>query len=368
MRKFLIIAGLEVYAVVLALMQFLNGVRTDEAKYLLNIPYPHPPFMRSIFHAFEWMPYQEIFLRVILATLLVQVVWLVWDMQKSKVLCGMWLASSVLILQAGTIMMAPITAVQGLVFVYLYTKAKSQKLRAKRNFSAFSFQLSAFFWLGSLFTAYQAILFAPIVAMIFWNMPAKKHQKLIGFFAPIFLVALYVLSNPLALASFVNAGGQNTALSLSVVFWQVATSWFYSGSIVLSIVGTVALLRSKNITLLLSFGLVMLFLCVSFRSYYGILFLPLFIGGMVFDPWILKKQHVLLVLQCIVSLYVLHMNFPQTMSSNARSTLSELGALQEGSYILIDGSFGHEWQYESSYPVYRYTEELVEGAAMVIQK
>ena len=70
MQRILIILLLEGYAILLAGMQGVAGVRTDEAKYLLNIPYPHPPFARWIIGQTEWMTYQEMFWRIVFATIL----------------------------------------------------------------------------------------------------------------------------------------------------------------------------------------------------------------------------------------------------------------------------------------------------------
>ena len=78
MRRALIIIGLEGYALALAWIQSLGGVRTDEAKYLLDIPYPHPPLMRWVLNLTEGFTYQEMLWRMIFATLLVQAVWLVY--------------------------------------------------------------------------------------------------------------------------------------------------------------------------------------------------------------------------------------------------------------------------------------------------
>ena len=112
--------GLEAYAVALAVLQSLSGVRTDEAKYLLSIPYPHPPFLRSVMSATEWVPFQEMLWRVLLASLFIHAVWLIWDMvrgldrQQRIALCGAWLLSGSILLLSGSILLAPVNAVQAL--------------------------------------------------------------------------------------------------------------------------------------------------------------------------------------------------------------------------------------------------------------
>ena len=77
MQVLITVAGLEVYALALAFLQAMSGVRTDEAKYLLNIPYPHPPAARFVLGLTDGWAYQEIFWRIVFATLLVQAVFLV---------------------------------------------------------------------------------------------------------------------------------------------------------------------------------------------------------------------------------------------------------------------------------------------------
>ena len=80
MFRFLIIIGLQMYALLLAWMQSLGGIHTDEAKYLLDIPYPHPPLVRWMVSQTELYVHQEMLWRVVFATLMVQAVFLVWSL------------------------------------------------------------------------------------------------------------------------------------------------------------------------------------------------------------------------------------------------------------------------------------------------
>ena len=210
---------LEALAVLLALYQGLSGVQTDEAKYLLNIPYPHPPLVRSLFELLEVVPQQELIIRILMASLLVQAVWLVGalahrlSVEKRVTLCGLWLFSASVLFQAGTVMMAPLTALQGLLFLWFFFHED-----AARRYGGWV----ALLWLASLFTAYQAILYAPIVLYIFWRNPSLNiAHKTAAVCIPVLLVLLYILSNPLAIASFTNAGGQNVALPLAVIGDQI---------------------------------------------------------------------------------------------------------------------------------------------------
>ena len=363
MQRILTIVGLQAYAVLLALYQGLSSVRTDEAKYLLDIPYPHPPLMRSVMEATEFLEFQEMFWRVLLATLLVQAVWLLVRMstgfspEQRLTICGLWIFASSIIFQSGTIMMAPITALQGLVFVWLWLNTEDQKSYAG---------WIALFWLASLFTAYQAVLFGPLVLAIFWRMRLPFVQTILAVGVPIALTVLYVSTNPLAAASFLNAGGQNTHMALVDTLQMVLGSWLTSGSVVLSIAGVVGIVRSKNYALLGSIALVFLFLMTSFRGYYAILFLPLLIGGVIAYPAVLKKSASLLALQIVVSVWMFAHASLAFYPSPARTVMTMVNQLQSEGIVLISGSFGHEWQYESEGTVMRYTPSLLSKAKAVV--
>jgi hypothetical protein len=100
MRRLMSFIGLEFYSFALAGVRHVGGVHTDEAKYLLNIPYPHPPLARWILHWTELIPFQELLWRIVFATLLIQAVFFVWDMARMRTreerftLCGLWLFST----------------------------------------------------------------------------------------------------------------------------------------------------------------------------------------------------------------------------------------------------------------------------------
>ena len=123
MRRVVSILLLEIAAAGLAVLKWMGGVRTDEAKYFLNIPYPHPPLVRTMLHWTVLLPGAELVWRVVFATLLFQGVWLLWRSGRAFprglriLLAGAWLTSAATILQTGTVMMAPLTALFGLVLV-----------------------------------------------------------------------------------------------------------------------------------------------------------------------------------------------------------------------------------------------------------
>ncbi len=366
-RQVLTAVFLEALAVFLALYQGLSGVQTDEAKYILNIPYPHPPLARTAFQMLEALPFQEMFVRIILASLLIQSVWLVAALVKKEsvelrmTLCGLWLFSGSVLFQAGTIMMAPLTALQGLLFVWLYFQVESGKWKVE-NYSG----LIALLWLGSLFTAYQAVLFAPIVCAIFWRQPISLFKKAVAVLVPLNLVVLYILTNPLAMASFTSAGAQNADLPIRTVVSQISSAWLFAGSAVLSVIGTYGLVRSKQWPLLASFLLVVAFLWVSFRDYYAILFLPLLVAGAVAHADVLKKPASLLALQIVAAVYIFSVASLAFYENNARTVMRMVNQVSAPGVVLIAGGFGHQWQFESTSPVYRYRTGLLSKAKAVV--
>lgn len=366
-RQVLLAVFLEALAVLLALYQGLSGIQTDEAKYLLNIPYPHPPLARTAFQMLEGLPFQEMFIRIILASLLVQAVWLVAALAKHEsverrmTLCGMWLFSAAVLFQAGTVMMAPLTALQGLLFVWLYFEAERGKRTVERGAGWI-----ALLWLASLFTAYQAMLYLPVVLAIFWRLRISLLRKVAAVCIPLLLVVLYTLTNPLALASFTNAGSQNAALPWSEIVYQLGAVWLYAGSAVFSVVGTYGVLRSKQWPLIGSVLAVALFLCVSFRSYYAILFLPLFVAGVVAHGKALAKPATLLALQIMAAVYIFSVASLSFYENSARSVMRIVNQAPMHGAVLINGGFGHQWQYESTTPVYRFRLDLLSKAKAVV--
>ena len=364
MRRVFVIIGLEVYALLLAGWQMYGHVRTDEAKYLLNIPYPHPPLARSILQATEWLPVQELFWRAMFATLLIQAVWLVWyiapRLQPSRrvALAFGWLLSAAVIFQAGSIMMAPLTALQGLVFVFFLLRTDIDLKR--------SAGWVALFWLVSLFTAYQAVLYAPVVWTVLRRTRISFIVRGLCFLVPVGLVGLYALSNPLSLASFVLAGGGNAAMTLSAKLSQLLLAAGAGGSVFFSLAGVLGMLRMRAWALLASLILVCAFVFVSYHGYYAILFTPLFVGG---TALLLRKvdipQAVLLVAM-LVGLVGLHRFAPLAPASDARRVVRSLDLRPGKGALVLFGSFGHEWQYESPVAVRRYAQGILSGAQAVV--
>ncbi len=356
-RTLTAIVLLEFYALFLVLLVLPGGVRTDEAKYLLSIPYPHPPAVRSLFASIASLPFHEAIIRFLLATLLVQSVWLVWDIGvvlsplRRTALAVSWLLSSAVILQAGTVMLAPVTAVFGLLFLWIALTPTDPSPR--------SIPFIGLLWLLSLFSAYHTALYLPLV----WS-AIRRGRASIGtaaFFVgvPLILLALYSLGNPLAIASMFTVSRQDSALPLVEHLKNIGWIWILAGSGTSSILGTWGLLVSGRKDLLLTGFFLTAFLVISSQGYYAILFTPLLVGGVFI---LLCRRRLLpgvfIPLQLVMAALLLFVFFPSVHSTPARLTMETLRAQGVGELVLIDGPFGHEWQYESSVPVRRFTPEL----------
>ncbi|KKW38269.1 hypothetical protein A2454_02935 [Candidatus Peribacteria bacterium RIFOXYC2_FULL_55_14] len=358
MRRVLLILGLEAYAALLAFLQALGGVRTDEAKYLLNIPYPHPPAVRWILSQLDALPFQEMLVRILFATLMVQAVWVLWDMArdfprpKRFLLAGLWLFSGGVLLQAGTVMMAPLTALEALIFLWMLQK-KIPSVWV------------GFFWLFSLFTAYQAVLFFPLVFACL-RQHCSIRRSMYYLLVPVVLLALYTFTNPLILSSVVTHSNRDLESSLLDRLLATGRLWTVGGSAILSMLGTWGILRSRRWELVASFLLVAAYIAFSRYDYYAVLFLPLFIGGVLAWPKLLLSPRMATVLTAIIGIHLAYSLFTNQHLSSARTTVQLLDGMNVQGALLIEGSFGHEWQYESPWEIRRFSEHLLEDAGVVV--
>lgn len=364
MSRLISIIGLQIFAFALAFAQSLpGGVRTDEAKYLLNIPYPQPPLARWILGLTESLSFQDILWRIIFATLLVQAVWLVWDLSRDLpkeqrfILASGWLLSAGVLFQAGTVMMAPLTALFGLIFVWLALRERGTAL------------VVGLLWLASLFTAYQGVLYLPLVVWMLRKRKASLFQLAIYIDLSLAVLALYTLANPLALASFLNAGGENLNIPFVMWFWYLLRLWITGGSLALTILGITGMIRSRNWGLIGAFLLTSAFCLVSFREYYDILFTPLFIGGayLLLKDW---KPRITIVPFLIVLLGSTALTYrflpPIVDLGPARETMQAIENRNQTGDVLINKYFGHEWQWESNLTIRRFKPALVKNAQAVI--
>ncbi len=343
MRRLKIALWLECYALLLAAVQEHNGVRTDEAKYLLDIPYPHPPLARWFFSLFDGFAWQEFFVRALVATLLVQAVWIAWDMARSLRPSGkiavavLWLGSAAFVLQAGTVMMAPLTALQALVFLWILSLPKERLPGAPAV---------GFLWLATLFTALQGVLLAPlaIAALRLNGTPVRSRLWYIG--VPLVLVGVYALGNPLIAASLLIQSGKDAGDTVAVRGAGLLWILVLAGSGVGTFVGIAGLALKKNAWIGASFMLVIAYVLLGRFEYYAILFLPFFVTG---AKHLLRRMPRVAVPMAVgvvlgtVAILTLWMPL-LTPQSRARYVLGYAGS----GTILLTGGLGHEWQYEAS--------------------
>lgn len=367
-RRTLTIAGcLELLAIALAHWQALGGVRTDEAKYLLNIPYPHPPLMRWIFSATEWIPFHEMFWRVILASLLVQGVWLVWDLcrdlrpQDRAAASVGWLLSSALLLQAGSVMLSPVAAVQALCWLWL---------RRRPDIIKHWPLVTGLFWTATVFSSFQGIFFAPLAWHAFRRGGLPRKTAALYVWGPIVLLGLWAMTNPLALATIIIHKNEGVIKTVAERLLGLGKLWAVGGGLIGSLFGTWGILVSRDRMLQASFALVCLYILGSVPyPFYAILFTPLFVGGMIALFHQKRHPHGFPLVSALVagSMVVTWLVKPAMDPSTARLTMKEIDTYgHDMRIILISGSFGHQWQYETRATVRRYLPQLAQGADGIV--
>ncbi|TSC58909.1 MAG: hypothetical protein Greene041619_287 [Candidatus Peregrinibacteria bacterium Greene0416_19] len=372
---------LEVYAFALAFLQAVGGVRTDEAKYLLNIPYPHPPLARTIFSLTEFLPFQEMLWRVILASVLVQAVWLVWDMGRRLprpsrfVLAASWLLSAAVITLGGAILVATLTALQGLVLLWLW-ECKWEAGKEINFFSRFPLIhrkewqacLIGIWWLFSLFTAYQAVIFLPLVLALLRRCGTSFPLRVLYGWLPLGLLGIYTLSNPLAAATMLIHADDGSSVTAFTRLWGTAKLLLIAGSGVATVLGLLGLLRRRSRPVLFSFVLLLFFVLGSVPyPYYALLFLPFLSFGVlhVLDH---ERLSVTVVLPSLAAAAVVLVFLfpPEFHRSPARAVMQAIIPRDKQGDILITHSFGHEWQYESPFTVRHFRRPLMADAQAIV--
>lgn len=343
MRRLKTFLWLECYALLLAAVQEHNGVRTDEAKYLLDIPYPHPPLARWLFSLFDGFAWQEFFVRALMATLMVQAVWIAWDMARSLRRSGkiavavLWLCSAAFVLQAGTVMMAPLTALQALIFLWVLSLPKERLP---------GMPAIGFLWLATLFTALQGVLLAPLAFAALRLRGASRKQVALYLVAPLALVGLYALGNPLVAASLLLQSGKDAGQSFADRASGLGWILVLAGSGVGTLVGAAGLARKRHPWILVSFALFAAYVFLGRFEYYAVLFLPFYVTGAKHllrrFPRVAVPMAVGIV-ACTAAILALYV--PLLLPRGpAREVLSRAG----DGVVLVRGSMGHDWQYEAS--------------------
>jgi len=353
MRKLVTIAGLQAYAMALAAVSWVGGVRTDEAKYLLNIPYPHPPLARWLLSLTHGMPFHDLFWRIVFASLVVHAVWIVVRLPHraglgAKLLLGAsWLLSGAVVLQAGTVMMAPLTALFGLLLLWAAARPRSAAI----CFAA------AIAWLISLFIAYQGVLFFPVVVAVCLRSRQPLGRTLLYTCGPLVALALYTASNPLAASLLLQVGAERADVVTAAR--QTLYVWLLAGSGVLSVLGSLSAFRRSRPELAITLLLLLAYIFRSYHDYYAIFLVPVFVAGLActFDAFHVRLRAVdrvaiaLGTTAAIGGLVAVATYASTAQQTNiARDTFAILAPYirhtqSQDLAMLIVGDFGHEWQY-----------------------
>lgn len=361
--------GIVLLGVALAALQQFRGLATDEAKFLLDIPYPHPPLLRFLMGMTLWVPGQALLWRILLALALLGGTRIAMALLPEEhrslrpVIGALWILSASVLTLAGQIIMAPVTALQALFFCWLLLRGEGLERHVG---------WIALLWLASLFTAYQILLFLPVVAVVFWRMrlPAWKRVLCIG--VPVLLLILYSVSHPFAVAMMLTAGGQNAgAGSLTEAVRGVVFLWVVGGSLLLSAIGTVGILSSRRWSLILSLLLIVLFILVTYRPYYGILFTPLFVAGIASAQArmpALRRPAFIVLGMVLCALFLAPWAYrpaPPNIAPRVVARALDAG-IPKGATMMIAGAFGHDWQYASPYRVLRSVPKRVDDARVYV--
>ena len=230
-------------------------------------------------------------------------------------------------------------------------------------------------WLLALFSAYQTVLYAPLLLGVLHAAHVSRRKQFLYLGLPLLLLGLYTLGNPLALASFAHAGTQDTPLALHLRFSNVLQLCIVAGSLVTTFVGIVGIFGSGRPDFIVTLLLLLGFVAVTAQDYYAILLTPVFCAGVMF---LLSKRRisgeVFIPLQILSAAVLLYHFFPRTAALPAWDTMRFLQSQGVSGLVLIDGYFGHEWQYESrGARIGRFTQTLsseaeTEASAIVCTK
>lgn len=365
MRRLKTVLWLECYALVLAVVQEFNGVRTDEAKYLLDIPYPHPPLARWLFSLLDGFAWQEFFVRAFMATLMVQAVWIAWDMARSLRTSGkiavavLWLCSAAFVLQAGTVMMAPLTALQALVFLWMLSLPRERLP---------GMPAMGFLWLATLFTALQGVLLAPLVFAALRLRGASWQRVALYLVVPLALVGLYALGNPLVAASVLLQSGKDAGQSFADRALGLGWILVLAGSGVGTLIGIVGLVRKRHPWILFSFVLIATYVFLGRHEYYAVLFLPFFVTGTkhLLRPY--PRVAVPMAVGLVACTVAVLARVPLVTRHPAEAAFAFILEKVPPGITVLRGDFGHEWQYEftSGHRVMRDTGTLPAGVTSYV--
>jgi hypothetical protein len=180
---------------------------------------------------------------------------------------------------------------------------------------------------------------------------------------PIALLALYSLTNPYALTMMFHISHQDMVIPPMTRIMTISWVWILGGSGLLSLIGTLGILSSVRIDLVAVFGLLLGYVVISSASYYGIVFTPLFVGGL-FLLFCKRRLHPGLFVTglALSTMAMVFLSRPTFRETPARAEMRALASYAATGTLLIDGYFGHDWQYESPIPVRKFSQDLSSDA------
>jgi hypothetical protein len=342
-------------------------VSTDEAKFLLNISYPHPPGVRWLMHL-RWFttPVHVLLWRCIYLGSWVGALW--WyartcanESSRRTLLFLLPLSSAALWLFAGNLLLVSATAIQACLLLTCCEKTPRHPITI------------GILWLWMLFTSFQAIIFLPMTLWALWQMGRQEHRSqeyvIVYGLIPLGLLCLYTLGNPLAIATILHLDGPSSRA------WQDMLSsgiyqWWVGGSGILSILSMAHLWRHRRGDALLSLGLLFTLSCLEQSTYHAVLHVPILLVGLrlaltdVTTPtW---KWWGVMGIASYVSIVSLIWIGPSRHSASYATMQVVTTSLTGTGSIAIAGSFGHDWQYWSTQPVVRLTAQSAQTAAAII--
>ena len=342
-------------AVAFAALQYAAGVRTDEAKYLLNIPYPHPPLVRTLLGFTDGFMGQETVWRLAFALLLTGAgLWMSHRQRHVRML--VWLSIPAVFLQAGSVMMAPLVAVQAVMFLVLL----------KQHARSSSAAEVGLLWLMTLLTSYQGLLLFPLVVALLWRAEGSHTKRIAAFVLPVAVLMLYTVSHPLSAASFLLQAGKDADLGASERLIRLLRLWVLGMGAIGAPLVLWALLWKRPSAVMATFALFTVYVLVGSFEYYAVFFAPFVLWALdAIEHRRVRAWGSLLVVTGVLTGITLS-GFPPL--STTRSTMDAIrtAAPLHITALHIAGSFGHEWQYESGVPVSRYRATGAEDVGTVV--
>lgn len=364
MRRALIVA-FGCVAVLLLLVWLRGGAHivTDEAKYVLNIAYPHPPGLRwlmhwrvgsLVFHIWFWR------FCMISGWLAAFAYWmrhqrfgcpLEWCLLVLWTTGAWWMF-------AGNLLLVSATSAQALVLLAWNQRRNPPDPR-----------LVSLWWMWMLFTSLQGLLFLPLVIAVLRRSVTCWR---LGMYAlwPLACVTLYVLSQPLALAILLHvtdAPSSRWSDAVTAMAWQ----WWLGAGLWLP-VAIYGLLRQRLWWHVTTFGLLS-FLAVREQSaYHAVLFLPLIVTGTAaawpaVGQWRYARLPFVLIAAATSCFVLWRTGSLQPMVSQSRPVLTQVGPwLVTQGPLAIVGDFGHDWQYWSPRPVQRLVNVALQQPAAIV--